>query len=98
MQPELDAAAPPVEIELLGVNRIGSETGNASITSGRTLPWLQDTQQQDVWVDWQVTYRDVVILDEENRRIGVFNLTEHDLADTAQYAALKTMLLEAAEP
>ena len=98
MQAELDAGGDSAAIAILGVNGIGLESGNASVTSGRVLPWLQDTEAQAVWESWQVTYRDVVILDGENHRVGVFNLTAHDLAEPGEYAALRQMLLDAAAP
>jgi hypothetical protein len=66
------------------------------MTTGRTLAWLQDNAAQAVWDSWQVTYRDLVILDRKNWRIGVFNLTEHNLAVPAEYATLKQKLLDAA--
>ncbi len=61
------------------------------------LPWLQPIAGEDVWTPWQVEYRDVVILGPGNERLGVFNLTEHDLSDPANYAALKNQLIEAAD-
>lgn len=96
MQAEFDATVPELKIELLGVNGAGHESGVALMTEGRTIPLLQDTAEADVWGLWAVTYRDVVILDRENVPYGVFNLTEHDLANMAEYAALKGMLLDAA--
>ena len=75
----------------------GHESGNASAVTGRTIPWLQDTPSENVWSDWAVTYRDLVILDAENQKIDVYNLTTHDLADPANYAELKQKLLEAAQ-
>lgn len=83
-------------IQILGVNGVGYESGNASITSGRELPWLQDVSTQNVWVSWAVVYRDVQILDENNQLAGVYNLTEHDLSQPASYEALKNMLIELA--
>ena len=101
MQVELDdstraggAALRPVH--LLGINATGLEAGNVVITAGRTLPWLQDTSRQDVWSAWQVVWRDVVVLDAENRKIGVYNLTVHDLGAPANYVALRSLLLAAA--
>jgi hypothetical protein len=61
------------------------------------LPWLQDTSDATWWDDWQVTYRDVVILDRDGNREDVFNLTEHDLWDDDELEALKTLLLEIAQ-
>lgn len=66
------------------------------MTDGRTLPWLQDTQGQNVWEEWAVIWRDVVILDTQNNVRGIYNLTEHDLGIPANRAALKKMLLDAA--
>ena len=78
------------------MNAIGLESGNAGITSGRTIPWLQDVPDQDVWTSWHVTWRDVIVLDQENRVVNIFNLTDHDLADSTNYATLRSILLEAA--
>ena len=59
-----------------------------------------------VWGAWRVnnlrpeqpgvTYRDVIVLDRENRAVAVYNLTEHSLGDPANYAALKDILRAAA--
>ena len=43
-----------------------------------------------------INYRDVVVLDEENRVAVVYNLTEHSLADPADYDSLKAILRDAA--
>lgn len=83
-------------IQILGVNQAGYESGNATITAGRDLPWLQDVSTQDVWSAWAVVYRDVQILDQDNQLAGVYNLTEHDLSQPASYAALKNLLIEIA--
>ncbi len=88
MQKELGLGA----ILLGGINQIAAESGNAENTSGRDLCWLQDTVADDVWTTWEVAYRDVVILDRDNVQVAVFNLTAHDLADPAEYAALKALL------
>jgi hypothetical protein len=96
MQVEVDAQATARPIRILGVNEIGLESGNPGITGGRVLPWLQPTAGQDVWGSWQVQYRDVYIVGPGNEHLGTFNLTVHDLADPANYAALRDQLLEAA--
>ena len=54
------------------------------------LPLLQD--EANVWSDWNVTYRDVVILDGNNEAVDVYNLTENDLSDPDNYAALAALL------
>lgn len=96
MQQELDAAGLPVPVVILGVNGVGFETGNAAVTADRDIPWLQDMASVDVWSTWDVTYRDVVILDEENEPYAVFNLSLHDLGDPSEYAALMALFEAAA--
>lgn len=96
MQAELDGENHPVEIAILGINEIGHEAGNPSMTEGRTIPWLQDVVDQNVWMSWNVTFRDVVVLNGDNVPIAVYNLTVHDLSNPANYAELKGILTAAA--
>jgi hypothetical protein len=96
MQQELASEHPELAIGLLGVNGDGHESGALLMADGRDIPLLQDTAAVDAWGAWSVTYRDVVILDADNQVFGVFNLTEHDLADATHYATLKQMMLDAA--
>ena len=63
---------------------------------GGTFPWLQDTQEDDWWGTWGITYRDVVILNRDGNEEAVFNLTEHDLGNPNEYAAFKALLLDVA--
>lgn len=91
MQKELEAEAPGA-IRLLGVNGIGLEADNATMTNGRVLPWLQDVAGVDVWTKWGVTYRDVVILDATGTVRGAYNLTVHDLNVAANRDELKAQL------
>lgn len=37
------------------------------------------------------------MVDRDNFRVGVFNLTQNDLGDPENYAALKAMLIEAGD-
>ena len=83
-------------IHILGVNFIGMESGNPIICAGRTLPWLQDVSAANVWNSWGVTFRDVVILDAQNKTVGIYNLTHHDLRVSANYAELRALLISAA--
>lgn len=82
---------------LAAVNATGFEDAVPGMAERGDLPLLQDTAAADVWGAWAVEYRDVVLLDRENRRVAVFNLTVHDLAQPAEYAALKQLLLDALE-
>lgn len=96
MQFELNGDFPDLGIELLGVNGIGFESGVPQMVSGRFIPLLQDVAEVDAWTQWEVVYRDVIILDREGVPAGVFNLTEHDLSQMGEYETLKGMLLDVA--
>ncbi len=101
MQQELRSSYPALRIQLLGVNEKGQEPGNPSATAGRVLPWLQDVDanadgKSDVFASWQVALRDVVILDGGNAKVNLYNLNWHDLANAANYATLRGMLVDAA--
>ncbi len=63
---------------------------------GRDLALLQDTESAKAWDSWYVTYRDVVILDAQDRVAGIYNLTENNLADAEKYEVLKAFLRQAA--
>lgn len=67
------------------------------MTQGRTLPWTQDTVAENVWGAWQVTYRDVVVLDPSNRALAVFNVTKHNLQRPAARDSLVRILRQAAQ-
>ncbi len=97
MQAEVNSQETSRAIQILGMNDSGLESGNAAMTAGRALPWLQPPSGRDVWTPWEVEYRDVVILGPGNERVGVFNVTVNDLSVPANYAALKAQLLEAAD-
>lgn len=82
-----------VPVGIVGLNAVGEEAGNETMTDGRDLPWLQDVADQDVWGDWNVTYRDVLVVDAENEPVSVLNLTANDLGEAASYDALKEQIL-----
>jgi hypothetical protein len=95
MQAEILAANPGSKIRIGGVNSADAASGNDLMTEGRVLPWLQDPDDA-VWTSWDVTNRDVVVLDPANSKVAVYNLTVHDLADPANYAELLAILRSAA--
>ena len=84
------------EVRIVGVNGVGRESGNAVFCAGRTIPWLQDVALVDAWGLWGVAYRDVVILDAQNRPIAIYNLTAHDLQVQANRDELLGILVAAA--
>lgn len=96
MQTELFAENADTRVRVSGVNMIGAEAGNPDMVAGRTLPWLQDTPDQDVWVRWGVAHFDVIVIDGHNRWVAAYNLADHDLADPANFEELKALLRDAA--
>lgn len=102
MQIDLRAGYPDLDIEIVGVNDrgTGSILGNEGMTEGRDLPWLQDVENssdgQSVWEAWEVTERDVMILDANNVMAGLYNLTENDLEDPVNYGELQDLFVEIA--
>lgn len=74
----------------------GFESGVADMADGRDLPLLQDTDAVDATTEWAAIWRDVIIVDADNQRVTVYNLTEHNLAEPANYAELRDLLLDAA--
>ena len=85
-------------IRISGINAPEQESGNAGMCAGRVLPWLQDTKAANVWGRWQVDFRDVVVLDDENKVVTIFNLTVNNLEKPANYDSLRTILITAAGP
>ena len=96
MQQELDALDLPIDVQIIGINEAGYESGNNAMTDGRDLPWLQDTDEAQVWEGWDVTFRDVVLVDARNQEIARFNVTSNSLASDANYDALLELFVEAA--
>jgi len=105
MQDELTSEYPDKSIQIVGVNEFGHESGNSLMASEGDAPILQDLDDDgnslsDVWRDnWDVTYRDVKIVNQQNELVGTLNLTPpggFNLAEPANYAALKRVLVDVA--
>ena len=62
------------------------------MTAGRSLPWLQDTEEIDAWSLWNVQYRDVYVLDQEGSLRYIYNLTEHNLQQHTHKEQLQDIL------
>jgi hypothetical protein len=92
MQDELAADTLLLEVVISGVNHQASGAGVPDMCLGRDLPFLQDSDSTNVWTSWDVTERDVFVLDAENKVVTVYNLTQHDLADPVNYDTLKSIL------
>ena len=91
MQSEFDAKNLPVQI--IGVNEAGFEVGNEYITADRQIPWLQDTEEANVWETWSIHYRDVHLLDSEHNLRYIFNLTNSNLQEPHHYEQLQQAIL-----
>jgi hypothetical protein len=63
------------------------------LTGMETLPLVLDSTMTNIQRDWMSTIRDVVVLDESGTRQFVFNLTAHNLNESANYDMLKAELL-----
>ena len=102
MQIELRATYPLLRIELIGINEPDQEAENAAATNGADIPWLQDLDVDenglgDAAMDlWGMEFRDVMILDGANQKVGRYNLDQHNLANPENYDALKQLLIDAA--
>lgn len=96
MQKELDALKLGMAVKIHGINQAGHEGSNESACQGKDIPWLQEVPKHPVWATWAVTYRDVIILDENNEVVGKYNLTDHNLSNTADYDELKNMFIQLA--
>ena len=88
---------PDLNVEILGVNRADRSAYSQYITTGRTLPWLQDTTEQAVWSRWQAVEGDVRILDSQNHLYAVFNVGTQDLSLAQNREALKQLFLQVAK-
>jgi hypothetical protein len=103
MQQQLDDNFPSLNIKIIGVNENGQSVANGSITAGRDLPWLQDGDsnndgRSDVWGSWGVVWpqRPVIIVDAQNNEVTRYSLTDNDLAEEANYLALREMAIDEA--
>jgi hypothetical protein len=91
-----------LDFPILAINEEGLESGSSQISPDENLPWLQDVDQDangisDVWYDsWDITFRDVIILDETNSVAEIYNVTPNDLGNPTNYNTLRLMLLETA--
>jgi hypothetical protein len=94
LQKEIDAMKAAGDVHILGVNQVDQESANTLLCEGRDIPWLQETIDSQVWIPWDVVYRDVIILNGDNERAAVFNLTVHDLSVAANYDSLRSLLLD----
>ena len=86
-------------VTIIGINEDGHQVDDYNAPSAfcddRDLPFLEENDE-DIWKAWLVRYRDVVVLDENNEVIGVFNLTDNDLSEADNFETLRDGLVTAA--
>ena len=56
---------------------------------------MQDTDDAEVWEQWDIKYRDVVIVDGSGEIVGAFKLSSNSLAQEEHFLSLTGMILEA---
>ena len=87
MQAELQMANLELPVQIIAINGADFEAGVSAMSDEGNLPLLQDTENIDLWGLWDITYRDVVVVDATLVPIARLNLTTHDLATTTTYDA-----------
>ena len=93
MQAELRKEAPGLDLSIVAINEAGHEDGVPDAAGAANLPLLQDTEEDAVWASWGGVWRDVYILDRDNHRVTVYNLTENPITDPDNYAELKALFM-----
>lgn len=96
MADELAVDHPEITVSIHHIDAIGYDAGLTGLEGYTDLPILQDDTTNDVWNNWGATWRDVYVLDGDNHVYAVFNLTTYSLADSANYAALYDLFVDAA--
>ncbi len=79
------------------MNETGFDSGLSAVSELGDLPVLQDTPADAVWTLWDVTYRDVYILNADGELVDVYNLTVYDLGDDANFEELKSKFAAASD-
>jgi hypothetical protein len=95
MEHELEAAHPDLDLDIIMVNAPGLEAGNEALFAITDLPVVQDDTTWNVWTDWGAVWRDVYVLDRTNHVTAVYNLTDHNLSNAANYAELYDLFVAA---
>ena len=78
--------------QIIGINQSGFERANETFTAGRDLPWLQDTEQTQLWDVWAVSYRDLYLVDGDGVLRDIYNLSSNDLRGEAATSELLSLV------
>jgi len=96
MEKDLIAENAATRIRIVGINSYDASAYNTLMCTGRDLPWLQDTIEVLAWGSWDARTDDVIICDDANGIVQVYNLIDHDLADQANADELVAILKQLA--
>jgi len=98
LQQDLNKNLPSSEVNIVAVNEVGHHGANETASALTDLPLIQDTRAEDVWNNWNVTYRDVQVFDSDGEVTGVFNLSSssNDLNRSANYDHVRGLIVDAA--
>tara|TARA_B100000683_G_scaffold250002_1_gene264716 strand:- start:151 stop:831 length:681 start_codon:yes stop_codon:yes gene_type:complete len=83
--------------QFLAVNATAHEDAMEALAEQGSLPILQDEEDVDLWGQWQINYRDVVVVDANLKPIARINLTKNSLDDEPVYDALKSLIVDVHE-
>lgn len=89
------------DIIFVGNSGINYDTDDYSdMVDGTIIPWTQDTEQYDIWDAWDISLRDLVVLNREGFEITRINLSTYGIDSsgigecTGNYETIKNLLLE----
>lgn len=84
-------------MEVLAINPADRVSYGPSVAAATTIPWLQDTAEEDVWERWGVTKDEFRIVGSDSQLVTVTNLGFMDLSQPENQALLRGWLLAAAQ-
>ncbi len=87
---------PPTPVRILGVGEPGYESTVTQMCIGVSLPWLQDTVEDNVAGLWGTVRNDLVVVDAESRRVYLYLAGLHSIQFQENYDELKRILLDLA--
>lgn len=94
MRREISALTTRRPVRIFVIADAATSTNAARLADpDRTIPVMGDTTELGVQTSWGAMLRDIVVLDEQNRRIAVYNLNFHNLADAPSYMEFKDLLV-----
>ena len=86
-----------MNVEIVGINNPDDSANNHYVVAEeRSLPWLQDSATSSAWLSWKVVWRDLRIVDPQNRLVAVLNLSYNDLSFASNRTTVKQLFLNAA--